>query len=49
VVKEGELYEKTMEVAAKAVEGLYNFNAATFGETFRGLKAQMLAFSEGNK
>ena len=49
MVKEGELYEKTMEVAAKAVEALYNFNAATFGETFRGLKAQMLAFSEGNK
>ena len=46
VVKEGELYEKTMAVAAKAVEALYNFDAATFGETFRGLKKQMIAFSE---
>ena len=46
VVKEGELYEKTMEVAAKAVDALYNFDAATFGETFRGLKKQMIAFSK---
>lgn len=46
VVKEGELYEKSMAVAAKAVEALYNFDAATFGETFRGLKEQMIAFSE---
>ena len=46
VVKEGELYEKTMAVAAKAVDALFNFNAATFGETFRGLKKQMIAFSE---
>ena len=46
VIKEGELYEKTMAVAAKAVEALYNFDAATFGETFRGLKKQMIAFSE---
>ena len=46
VVKEGELYEKSMAVAAKAVEALYNFDAATFGETFRGLKKQMIAFSE---
>ena len=46
IVKEGELYEKTMEVAAKAVDALYNFDAATFGETFRGLKKQMIAFSE---
>lgn len=45
-VKEGELYEKTMAVAAKAVEALCNFDAATFGETFRGLKKQMIAFSE---
>lgn len=46
IVKEGELYEKTMAVAAKAVEALCNFDAATFGETFRGLKKQMIAFSE---
>lgn len=46
IVKEGELYETTMAVAAKAVEALYNFDAATFGETFRGLKKQMIAFSE---
>ena len=46
IIKEGELYEKTMEVAAKAVDALYNFDAATFGETFRGLKKQMIAFSE---
>lgn len=46
VVKEGALYEQTMAVAAKAVEALYNFDAATFGETFRGLKKQMIAFSE---
>lgn len=46
IVKEGELYEKTMAVAAKAVEALCSFDAATFGETFRGLKKQMIAFSE---
>ena len=46
IVKEGALYEQTMAVAAKAVEALYNFDAATFGETFRGLKKQMIAFSE---
>ena len=46
IVKEGELYETTMAVVAKAVDALYNFDAATFGETFRGLKKQMIAFSE---
>ena len=46
IIKEGELYEQTMAVAAKAVDALYNFDAATFGETFRGLKKQMIAFSE---
>ena len=46
IVKEGELYKTTMAVVAKAVDALYNFDAATFGETFRGLKKQMIAFSE---
>ena len=46
IIKEGALYETTMAVAAKAIDALYHFNAATFGETFRGLKKQMVAFSK---
>ena len=49
VIKEGELYETTMAVAAKAIDALYNFDAATFGETFRALKAQMIVFSKEAK
>jgi hypothetical protein len=49
VIKEGELYETTMAVAAKAIDALYNFDAATFGETFCALKAQMIVFSKEAK
>ena len=49
VIKEGALYETTMAVAAKAIDALYNFDAATFGETFCALKAQMIVFGKEAK